>query len=217
MKKSPLLPASYSRLSKYERCPAQANYAYTLKRPYVQGSAAARGSAAHTTMEDYLTKKTGNLHDAVAAYQHIFDELREHDPAVEVEFAVTKSWDIAPWDKCWLRGGVDAMYIRGLTAELYEWKTGKMYDDHDEQRRLYFLLVAAHYPGIQEFRIRSYYFDLGRMKTLEATRDQLDPIREDFNARITIMSNDDIFAPRPGYYCGWCDYSRQKGGPCRHG
>jgi CRISPR/Cas system-associated exonuclease Cas4 (RecB family) len=217
MKKSPLLPWSYSRLSKYEKCPAQANYAYTLNRPYVQGAAAQRGSAAHKTMEDFLAGKTHDLHDAILPHKHILHDLRKKKPFVELEIAVDENWKLASWTKCWGRGGVDAGYVEKTTVEMCEWKTGKMYDDHADQRRLYLLLAAAKFLKAQLFRITSYYFDLGQVKELKATREQLDPIREDFNARIAIMSNDDIFAPRPGWYCAYCDYSRQKGGPCRHG
>ncbi len=212
---SPLLPWSYSRLSKYERCPAQAKYAYTLKRPYVQGEAAVRGSAAHKTMEDFLNNKTDVLHEAIVPHAHVMHELRKKKPKVELEIAVNRDWSLAEWKACWGRGGVDAGYENKGTVELKEWKTGKMYDDHDEQRRLYFLLTAAYWLQAVKFRIESYYFDLGKKKTLEATREELHPIREDFNTRIHIMETDDEMAPRPGYYCKWCDYSKDKGGPCK--
>src|SRR3954462_1825143 len=88
MTTSPLLPWSYSRLSKYERCPAQAKYAYTLKRPYVQGPAAERGSAAHKTIEDFLMFKTEVVHEAIHPYKHVLDSLRINDPYVEFEIAV---------------------------------------------------------------------------------------------------------------------------------
>lgn len=214
-----ILPWSYSRLSKYERCPAQLRYSYdpATKKPYVQGDAAARGSAAHTSMENYLLGKNEDLHEAIAPHAHVLRDLRKKKPFVELEVAVDKNWKAAPWKTSWGRGGIDSAYLDKptKTAELHEWKTGKMYDDHDEQRRLYFLFAAVKWAEAVKFRIQSYYFDLGKKKTLEATREELEPIREDFNTRVHIMSNDDIMAPRPGFYCRWCDYSKDKGGPCR--
>jgi hypothetical protein len=214
---SPLLPWSYSRLSKYERCPAQAKYSYTIKRPYVQSLAAERGSDAHKTIENFLESKSDHLHEAIDPYMHVLTELKAHEPHVELQIAVNQNWEPADWRHCWGRGGLDAVYTDGPDVSIYEWKTGKMYADHDDQRRLYFLLAAAKWPHVMDFKIQSYYFDLGDKKTLEMTREELGPVREDFNARIHIMTSDDIMAPRPGYYCRWCDYAKSKGGPCRFG
>jgi len=215
--KSPLIPWSYSRLSKYERCPAQAKWSYTLKRDYVQGVAAARGSAAHSTIENFLSKKTKVLHTAVLPYQHVMEDIRRFNPEVEKEVAIDRNWQAAPWNACWGRGGIDAAYYirKQRKAELFEWKTGKMYDDHDEQRRIYILFSAVAYPDVEETRIRSYYFDLDKMKELVVRREEMEPIRTDFNARLHIMEGDTVMAPRPGYYCSWCDFSKAKGGPCK--
>lgn len=215
-----ILPISYSRLAKYERCPAQFKYSYDPaypKKPYVQGTAAARGSAAHKTMEDFLAGKTEKLHEAIQPHAHVLESLRKKKPFVELEIAVDRAWNIAPWKTAWLRGGVDAGYVEHRNVELFEWKTGQMYDDHDEQRRLYLLFAAAKWRATTHFQITSYYFDLGKKKELEMHRDHLTPIREDFNIRIHIMENDDVMAPRPGYYCRWCDHSKPKGGPCKLG
>ena len=112
---------------------------------------------------------------------------------------------------------MDSAYIEGNRVEVQEWKTGKIYDDHADQRKLYLLGSSVLWPAAQVYHIQSYYFDQDKKKKLELTHEELADVRRDFTSRLTIMENDDIMAPRPGFYCAWCGYSKYKGGPCRAG
>jgi CRISPR/Cas system-associated exonuclease Cas4 (RecB family) len=213
---NPALPWSYSRLSTYEKCPAKFKYSYIDKIKGPKHPAAARGTEIHESIENFLNGGK-ELHEVATPYKHVFKEIRAHDPFVEEKVAFTAKWKLAPWDDCWGRAAIDSAYIYGNRVEVQEWKTGKMYDDHAEQRALYLLLAMVKWPAGQVYRHQTYYLDLGKKKSLEVTKDELIGAREDFTARVTIMASDDVLAARPGPYCGYCNFSRYKGGPCKAG
>lgn len=47
-------------------------------------------------------------------------------------------------------------------------------------------------------------------------RKDLAQAQKDWERKIEPMMADTVFAPRPGYYCSWCPWSKDKGGPCPH-
>lgn len=212
-----MIPWSYSKLSLYEKCPAQAKYRYVERRPSPKHPAAQRGTDAHQTMEDFLLGKSKILHEVVEPFRHVLKAVKRKDPFVEFKIAVNRNWQLVPWDVSYGRSVIDSAYIEGNRVEIQEWKTGKMYDDHAEQRKLYLVFAGIQWPAAHDYHIQSYYFDLGKKKGLEMTKEELKDVRADFSARIQIMEGDDIMSPRPGHYCGWCAFSRYKGGPCKKG
>lgn len=217
MQRGSLIPWSYSKLSLYERCPLQAKLRYIERVPQEKSPQAARGTDVHKSIEDYLTGATRKVHEVMTPFSHILQDLKAKRADVEFKIGITKDWKVTSFNNGYGRSVLDSAYVMDDLVDIQEWKTGKMYDDHTEQRHLYILFASVNWPKAKHFKIQSYYFDLGKKKTLNLERAELPAVQTDFNARITIMANDDIHAPRPGYYCGWCPYSRQKGGPCRHG
>jgi CRISPR/Cas system-associated exonuclease Cas4 (RecB family) len=212
-----LLPWSYTKLSGYERCPAAVKYRYIDKLRTPQSSQASRGSDAHKSIEDYLTGAGRKLHDAVEPFSHVVSELKEKRCDVEFKIGITKGWKSTSFKEGYGRSVLDSAYVDGDTIHIQEWKTGKMYDDHTDQRHLYLAFASVNWPVMKKLKITSYYFDLGKKKTLELEKKDIADVIQDYNARVTIMVNDDVLAPRPGYYCAWCNYSKVKGGPCRLG
>lgn len=47
-------------------------------------------------------------------------------------------------------------------------------------------------------------------------RSELKQAQKDWERKVEPMMADRVFAPRPGYYCSWCPFSKDKGGPCPH-
>jgi hypothetical protein len=48
------------------------------------------------------------------------------------------------------------------------------------------------------------------------TRPELPKLIKVWETRAAPMLHDTSFVPRPGRYCGWCAYSKAKGGPCKY-
>ena len=211
---------SHTRVSMYEQCPQSVKFRYELKLKGPKSTAASRGSDIHNSIEKYILKGKGKyLHKDVKKWKHLFKFIRSKAPFVEEKLGVNKKWKNETWDdgKAYIIGVVDAAYLEGNMIEGQEWKSGKMYDNHADQRDLYSALLMARWPASQKVRMTSYYLDLGKQKSITYTHEQIEPIRREFQQRIDFMENDKILAPRPGWYCKWCPYSRFVNGPCRKG
>lgn len=215
---SKMLPWSYSKLSLYEKCPAQAKARYLDKLQTPKSAQASRGTDAHATVENYLLGKSEDLHEVAQPYAHVFARIRERKPVVEYKIAFRSDWTLTEWDKCWGRAVLDCAYIEGDHVEIQEWKTGKEYSDHADQRRLYVALSSVQWPQAAHYRIQTYYLDLGKKRVLKLDAEEIAEVKEEFTARAKIMELDDVFAPRPGHYCRWCPCSRlHAGGTCKVG
>ena len=112
---------------------------------------------------------------------------------------------------------IDASTEEKSTLVIWEWKSGKIYDDHKEQRRAYAVFAHAHWPEYDYYEVRTVYFDQRKRSKLKVKPKQIKIYREQFEERVGLMSIDTMYSPRPGFYCKWCGYSKYLGGPCRAG
>jgi len=99
-----------------------------------------------------------------------------------------------------------------------EWKTGKRYDSHADQRSLYTLAAFILYPKANFVRTSSVYFDLsGADETLEAERSNLPVLQMTWMKRINRTRPPRDYIARPGRNCGNCASNRKNGGTCAAG
>lgn len=131
----------------------------------------------------------------------------------------------------WARVKLDVLVLKTKIAEVLDWKSGNIDKSKGEIRekpeyhdsmRAYQLVVLAVYPKIQEVKARMVFLD-APPKLAEPFKDMavlrrrdLEATKRAWEAKMQPMLNDTIFAPRPGYYCTWCPFSKDKGGPCSH-
>lgn len=210
---------SYSRLGCYEKCGAQFYYKYVENLPSDSGKAANRGTDLHALMEIYIKTALTKLPPELEFYQNFLDELRasSHSILPEHKLAVNENWEGVEWEDetAWGRGILDLLVVpAGTRATLYDWKTGKEYDDHYEQKELYASLVFANFRDIVEVDAVHTYLDLRRNTSRTYHRDQAPAMMQRWTERANKMLQED-YTPSPGYYCKWCSYSRGKGGKCK--
>lgn len=236
---------SFSQWSTYQKCPAQYNYRYVQRLPYQTSTAATRGTDTHAAVENYVKCE---LHDYPLPNDYLkatLDAYRNHPNGerwTEKKMAFDKDWNSvwvgSPESSCVMvldamRCGDDWRKVKvehwkGNQEHVYpesrdivyvaEWKTGKPWDEHKEQRLLYALgaLRWMHYST--EVQVTTYYLDnTSEPQRTIVKRTAEEKLKALWNERATVMLNDDILAPRPGFYCRWCSYSKDKGGPCRVG
>lgn len=210
---------SYSKLSLYEKCPAQYRYRYVQKLPTPKSEAASRGTEIHESIENFLRGRhlSDKLHESVQKYADLFLGIAARDPVIEEKLALNEAWEIVPWEEGWLRLAIDSYYLEKKEAPVQEWKSGKQYDDHVEQRKLYATVLMRKYPEIKRVPVKTIYTDLGKAVKEVYTRDHVDDIMEEFDRRVSFMRYDDEMAPRPGWYCRFCPFTRMKDGPCKVG
>lgn len=210
---------SLSKLGTYEKCGAQYDYRYLQKLPSAANAAASRGINHHAIVEAYINTQAVELTEGLEFYKNFFDSVLATDGDIfsELKLAVTEDWQPCDWEGGWGRGVLDLLVIPkdAKKAYKYDWKTGKMYDDHYEQKELYAALVFAHYPQLEELEAIHVYLDLKKNTSRTYHRSQMADIQAKWSGKAAKLDNPDL-TPSPGFYCRWCGFSRSKGGPCRY-
>lgn len=154
-------------------------------------------------------------------------KLRTLRARVEQDWAFTRQWKATGWlsPDVWLRIKTDACADTAdpPTVDIVDWKTGKVHDEHRQQRSIYALGglqlvqlgVLAGGSKKTELTARHVYVDTGQSATEHYTMKDLAPLKREWEARTRDMMNDTEFAPRPSAQaCKWCRFGKSKGGPC---
>jgi CRISPR/Cas system-associated exonuclease Cas4 (RecB family) len=214
-----LFPASYSKLSTYEKCPQQAKFRYVdmLNPPKTQQMA--RGTSLHSSAEGYLLRQKTTIAAPLVSLLPVLKVVRDSKPHIELKIAFNHDFEkVVDWKdkKAWFRMVLDSAYVEPTEAHVQEWKSGKEYDDHEDQRNLYAVGALGMWP-VKYANVTTYYMDLRKKKTLRLDRPQAKLAGWRFAERVEAMGRDKHLTPRPGYYCRWCPFSRFVGGPCKVG
>ena len=166
-------------------------------------------------------------------YVPILDEFKNHPNGArhtELKLAFDHEWDLLPFtDKrascimvldavrsggAW--NGLDKGKDDGIVW-VGEWKSGKPKDTHGDQRKMY-AMAGLKYFLAKEVRVTTFYLeDTAPPARLTAADTAFVKLTDMWSHRRDLMMRDEICAPRPGFYCKWCDYRASNGGPCKFG
>jgi RecB family exonuclease len=156
-------------------------------------------------------------------------DLRKHKASPEGEIAFDRAYnrvDWRDWSRAWLRVKCDAIKAAlkpKPVVEIIDWKTGKQYDDHRQQRSLYGmaglqLVKLGHLNGgnlATQVIAQHIYTDTGLTATEEYDMNDLAPLKKEWEARTAGMLKDTKFRAAPGpLACRFCKFGKSKGGPC---
>lgn len=213
---------SYSGWTTHKQCPQKYKFSYVLKLPRdFSHPAAQRGTDIHNSIDKYVLGEADRLHPEIPVnYAQWLHGLRQYEPMPEMKFAVDENWKLTDWeDKAakW-RGLMDLKLTpqpQDSEVRVYEWKTGKIYDDHAYQSELYGTIALGLHPEKSSAIVSNVYFDQGKKHDREYRQVDLDGLRMLWDRRHKDVTNDDIYPANPGFYCRWCDFSKAKGGPCQ--
>lgn len=208
---------SLSQYGTYQKCPLQYELRYKKRLPAPTSFAAARGTDTHAILEGYL--QTGEWTSSLSPFAITKAEaMRARSFAPEVKLSFDREWMLVPWDSptVWLRGVVDAMRIELPRVEMGEWKTGKEWEDHKTQRELYNIMALSANPDAEQSYIETIYVDGGYSVFDTLERAMLPFVQREWSEKVAPMEADTFFSPRPGPYCRFCPYNKQKGGPCEY-
>lgn len=214
------MPLSYSAYAAWDRCPAKYKYAYIERLPRGEpGPAVQRGNDVHKSIDEFLLGQRGTLHHEIGSYKEWLASLKDHKLYPEERWAVDEQWNFVVWNSphaVW-RGVWDLLIAPDEgddTLEIFEWKTGKIYDEHQGQSELYCVVGHCTYD-IDCVRTTNVYLDQGENIERELTATDVKGVQLIWDERRRKIENDDIMAPNPGFYCRWCDFSKDRGGPCQ--
>lgn len=229
---------SFSQWENYQGCPARWKFKSVLKIPgKPPGGAAARGLEMHDRVEKYVTGMTDDvdppegvtwqndkgetLRPAIIQPEYIpvLDSFRNHTGYFrEAEYKIGMDEDFglcAPrsaMSSC--MAVLDVIKAKDGIVEVGEWKSGKPKDTHADQRKLY-ALVAMKSKLADEVRVTTYYLEgTAKPERLVVKASAQEKLQALWRGRVEEMQKNTICAPRPGFYCRWCDYANSKGGPC---
>lgn len=224
----PLKSWSFSRYKTWASCPRLARYRFIDKLKEPPAAPLERGDRIHKAAEAFLKGNTEVLDPDLSAFAAEFDLLREkvRSGAVQVEatWAFRKDWTTTrynDWNGCWLRVKVDAAKAVGDTMEVYDWKTGKMraeqQDEYAQQLELYALGAFRAHPHLRRVSPYLVYTDQDYVHAGPTYTWEDEPeLRVKWEQRVAPMMEDRDFLPNPGNACRWCHFRRDKGGPCQY-
>lgn len=226
---------SFSQWETYNQCPQKWNFQSRLKLPRKPpGPAAARGLELHDTVDQYIRGGApAVLHSAIKPkYIPVLDAYRNHpngDRYTEKKLAFDSDWNVcAPQSKSAACVAVidAARYIKPLgkydnqpgVLEIGEWKSGRPKDTHADQRTLYAMFGMRAWLA-DEVRVTTYYLEdtAPPQRTVLRGESGFEKLKTLWGGRISTMRRDELCAPRPGFYCRFCDYAKAAGGPCQFG
>lgn len=216
---------SYSRYSDYKQCPAKFKFKHLMRLPDPGSAAMQRGNVIHKMAEDYVkAPKKGKLPPELKNVATEINHLRDIKAIVEQMWGFKSDWNWIGrpgWfgDDVWARGKADAIGIYDdNTALLVDWKTGKKYAANEEQVELFALMGFKRFPQVTAVDTRLWYTDAApddNEVQREYTLKDAAAIERDWSKRVVPMFTDRKFAPTPNEKCGWCPFSKGKGGPCQ--
>lgn len=214
---------SYSRLDKYELCPAKLGYdAKGLKEP--QGPALAEGERVHKLGEAFVKGRLRTVPKEYANFATHLKRLRRLRFEAEDMWCLTSDWEEAPpygdpehFALTWLRVKLDAYgFPKPGLLEIVDYKTGKVNEEKGRDQLRLYAAAGLSLWDVERVHARLWYLDVGHEVADTFDADRLEELQGYWNERARPMLKDRRFSPRPGYYCRWCHYSRTKGGPCRY-
>jgi hypothetical protein len=220
----PLVTAwSYSRYSDYKQCPAKFKYKHLDKLPDPGTPAMNRGNTIHKLAEDVVRNKI-DIPPELEGVREQLEFLRDNNATPEEQWGFKSDWDWIGREgwfgkDVWLRAKTDVRLVyEDDTLLLIDWKTGKKYFVNEEQMGLFALVGLKRFPFVTEVDTRLYYTDAepdDNVIECTYTLKELMLIQNDWTKRVVPMFKDRRFAPTPNDKCGWCPFSKAKGGPCK--
>lgn len=214
---------SYTTLKLFEQCPQS----YKFKRdkvPEHTGPALERGIRLHKAAEDYLTGKVARLDAELKPLAIEFKQLKAQRPVVEGNLALTRAWvPTGYWDDdAWLRVKLDArLYLpKELTLLVIDFKSGRP-NPYPDQERLYTAAAFGAEPEVPIVKVQFWYTDHGvtlpHVPSPKARARFASGMQKEFTIRAGRMERATTFPAKPGSHCGYCGWSKKKGGPCQKG
>lgn len=218
---NPRPPASFSRISTYKKCPASYEWQYVLgnRSSDSPGPAAERGTRIHNSIEAFF-RAEGDLDPEIEPRMRAYFERIAADDTIqnvmpEMEFALDHNWEPTAFEAndTWVRGFMDNVFFYEDELIIHEYKTGREYDEHDDQKSLYATVALTLFDRYSRVEVVGIYLDQNKMKPTVYERSFLFTYKMKWEREINKLHLP-MYPARPGMHCRWCPKSKGNGGPC---
>lgn len=215
---------SLSKLGTFTKCRRKFLYSYIQRLPSPRGAAAERGVDQHAHVEAYFKDATP-LPSSLASYTDWFAMLRGLNYTAEAQLAMLAGWVPCAWEdpSAWWKGVLDLLVLKGRAAWVFDWKTGKIYPDHDDQKELYSIATFQTYEDIDEVEAWHVYLDLTKHSKKVYKRADLPALIAKWEKKLIPYMQalemydkdnaESFFVTNPTYLCDYCPFSKN---PCPH-
>lgn len=203
---------SHSALKRYENCPHQYNEIVVAKRVKdVQSKAGAYGEQMHKAIEHRVGDGTP-LPPNFSQYEQLAQAVEQipGQKHAELKLGVTRDLEACEFfdnERCWFRGIVDLVILRGPHAIIIDWKTGK-YRGGDGQAERCAVLVFAKFPEVQTIDSRFIYMKERHMAKDTFVRGDMDHLVRETNGVVADIEHslaNNSWPKKPSGLCrGWC-------------
>jgi hypothetical protein len=210
----------------------------TCHKTITKSPALERGTLIGAAMEGYLKGDVPMMPAEVASplSRKIASDVRKAYKAakakVEMMVVLDKDWrPVAQFAKtAWLRAKMDAVLFKPRgKVHVIDWKTGGVDKStqaprsdakYDDQLSIYAVATLSAFATVTEATAALVFLDAARDPVVERARsglrrDMLGLRQAEWTTRVVPMFSDDTFAPCPTFKCRFCDYRKDKGGPCQ--
>lgn len=217
---------SFSRWWDYSTCPYKAGLKHVMKIKEPGNKAMERGSDIGKLGEDYLKRKLPASPAEFNEFRKPLQALRTAKAVPEGEWAFDKLWNPVTWyaKNAWARIKIDAFAwtnSRHESADVIDYKTGKIKEHHQLQLGLYAMGSFHKYDTLKTVKTALWYLDHEKTKDVNPAeeiyaRKELPLIQKAWDKRLAPMFADSVFKPKPGFHCRFCHFRKNNGGPCTH-
>lgn len=214
---------SYSAVSQHKKCPLAFRFRRIDRLPEPEGAPLLRGHDIHAHLAHYLTHGHWIPDSPNTPSDHwkgALDALRERGAKPEQQVAFNKDWIPVAWyaPDAFVRVVFDAIIMERDYIEIIEFKSGKVYPEHEQQKRLYALAAMKYHPPAQIGGVRLWYIDQKEEgDSYAAHRHSVPMLEVEFENFPREFLQDTLYPARPGVHCRWCHFRRSNGGPCEFG
>lgn len=198
----------------------------------VEGTEPGRTQPAAQLAQEALAEAT--RHPKIAALVKKFRKAK--GVYTQHRIAIDKNWnrlhedpDRNIWPRgVWGRLVLDVLHLIPKLARIVDWKSGNIDKktglirekaSYHHSMRAYQAATLSVYPQAAA-SVEMAFLDAppkleDPFKVMPVLkRKDLRDAQRAWEQHIEPMMNDEVFAPRPGYYCSWCPWQKAKGGPC---
>ena len=131
---------SYSRWNLFDKCKTAFNMYVHRKDfnlpPFKTNPAMERGNAIHAKAEQYVKGNIKGVPKELSCFKAEFNNLKKHKAVAEQDWWFDNKWnqiEYQDWNNVWLIAKSDAHLTLDDTAIVIDYKTGKVYDTHEQQ------------------------------------------------------------------------------------
>ena len=181
---------------------------YIVKdQPYVESPEMKWGNEVHSAFE-YRVGSSKPLPDSMRQWEHFAQPFDGQFAKVEQKLGISAEGKcVGYWDgSVWFRGKADLAIIRGETAYINDWNTGKSSYEDPFELETNAVLIHAKYPQLKKI-VGSYIWlkenRVSQMYDLSDTRSTWNEICRLMH-EILVKKLSGVFEKKKSGLCGWC-------------